>query len=68
LAAQQPLSVGLHDMIVVVMVMMLVVLPGKRRHRCAQQQNTGQYGNHRFLQRNSSPRTPLRAPTLFLAL
>ncbi len=58
---------GLHGVIVVMMVM-LVVLSGKRRHGCAQQQNTGQYGNHRFLQRISSPRTPLGAPTLFLAL
>jgi hypothetical protein len=35
LTVQQPLSIGLHGVIVVVMVMM-VVPSGKRRHRCAQ--------------------------------
>jgi hypothetical protein len=50
------------------MMVMPVVLSGKGRYRCAQQQNTGQYCDHRFLQRFSSTQRPIGAPTLFLAL
>jgi hypothetical protein len=48
------------------MVVLLVVLfGGKCRHGCAQQQDTGQYGDQRFLQRVSSSERPSERPLCF---
>ncbi len=55
------LSCGLGHLRLMMVVMVSVVLFCERRHRHAQQQYPGQYGDQRFLQSLVLPRTPLRS-------
>jgi hypothetical protein len=51
--------------VVVMVVLLVVLLGGECRQGCAQQQDTGQYGDQRFLQRVSSSEHPSERPLCF---